>query len=273
MEHIQAQDNRHIKTTENDPPKLIEQICFIISMLLVVLTFPLSMIFCLTVLPEYERAVILRLGRLKKGGARGPGLVFILPCIDTLYRVDLRTSSYHVAPQEILTKDSVTIYVDAVIYYRMKEPLKAVIQIAAAEESTKLLSQTTLRKVTGTKMLMEMLSEKESLSIDIEHILDEITDRWGVKVERVEIKDVRLPLELQRAMAAEAEATREAKAKIVAAEGELNAARFLKEASDVMSQNPISLQLRYLQTLASISQERNSTTVFPFPIDFLQVPK
>ncbi|XP_017482119.1 PREDICTED: erythrocyte band 7 integral membrane protein-like [Rhagoletis zephyria] len=179
----------------------------------------------------------------RKGGPRGPGIFFILPCIDEYQTVDLRTVSFDVPPQEVLTKDSVTVSLDAVIYYRIQDPLRAVIQIANVEASTRLLAQTTLRNVAGTKMLMELLADKDAISQAIEKILDEATDPWGVKVELVEIKDVRLPLSLQRAMAAEAEATREAKAKIVAAEGEFNAAQTLKQASDVIGKNPIALQV------------------------------
>ncbi|KAM7348880.1 band 7 protein AGAP004871-like [Cochliomyia hominivorax] len=248
-----------------------EKMLVFLSYLLFLITFPLTIFFCLKTATVFQRVVIFRLGRLRKGGVRGPGLVFILPCIDEFVKVDLRTQSFDVHPQEILTRDSVTIQVDAVVYYSIRNPLDSVIQISNVRDSTKLLAQTTLRNVIGTTNLMELLTAKGTLSKKIENILDEATDPWGVKVERVEIKDVRLPVSMQRAMAAEAEAIREAKAKIVAAEGELNASKALKEASDVMSTNPITLQLRYLQTLATISSEKNSTIVFPFPIDLMSV--
>ncbi|XP_075156285.1 stomatin-like isoform X2 [Haematobia irritans] len=216
-----------------------EKFLVFLSYILLLVTFPFSIWFCLETVAHYQRIVIFRLGRLRKNGVRGPGLVVVLPCVDEYVKVDLRTQSFDVHPQEVLTRDSVTIQVDAVVYYSIRNPLDAVIQIRNAHESTKLLAQTTLRNVVGTKNLMELLAAKESLSRTIGGILDEATDQWGVKVERVEIKDVRLPIAMQRAMAAEAEALREAKAKIVAAEGELSASKALKEASDVMSTNPI----------------------------------
>ncbi|KAF5273267.1 hypothetical protein FQR65_LT04689 [Abscondita terminalis] len=230
---------------------------------------PLSLFFCFKVVQEYERAVIFRLGRLKKGKAQGPGIFFILPCIDSYANVDLRTVSLSVPAQEILTKDSVTVTVDAVVYCRVENPLQAIVKVSDYSQSTELLSMTTLRNILGTKSLMEVLSDRESISHTMQTILDKATDDWGVKVERVEIKDVSLPVQLQRAMAAEAEASREARAKVIAAEGEMKASRTLKEASDVMSENPAALQLRYLQTLNTISAEKNSTIVFPLPMDIL----
>merc|ERR1719490_480278 len=215
---------------------------------------------------EYERAVIFRLGRVKRGGAVGPGLFFIVPCMDQIMVTDLRTVSFDVPPQEILTKDSVTVAVDAVVYYRISSPLSAVCNVADFAKSTKLLASTTLRTVLGTKNLAEILSDRETIAT---HLLDPATDPWGVKVERVEVKDVRLPQNLQRAMAAEAEATREARAKVIAAEGEQKASRALKEASDIISESPAALQLRYLQTLSNISAEKNSTIIFPLPIELL----
>jgi len=241
----------------------------IFSLLMFICTFPLSLFFTLKIVQEYERAVIFRVGRLVKGGARGPGIFFILPCIDNYLKVDLRVVSFDVPPQEILTRDSVTITVDAVAYFRISNPISSVCNIEDAQRSTKLLAATTLRNELGTKNLSEVLLERDTISHSIQQILDAATDPWGVKVERVEIKDVRLPQMLQRAMAAEAEASREAKAKVIAAEGEMNAARALKEASDVISESPQALQLRYLQTLQTISAEKNSTIIFPLPIDML----
>ncbi|KXJ19713.1 Mechanosensory protein 2 [Exaiptasia diaphana] len=235
-----------------------------------------------SIVQEYERAVIFRLGRLLPGGAKGPGIFFILPCIDTYRKVDLRVVSFDVPPQEILTKDSVTVAVDAVVYFRIYNATISITNVADANRSTRLLAQTTLRNVLGTKSLSEILSERDNIS----HImqasqfscfmrtkkttsLDEATDPWGVKVERVEVKDVRLPQQLQRAMAAEAEATREARAKVIAADGEMNASRSLKEAADIIAENPQAIQLRYLQTLTTISAEKSSTILFPLPINFL----
>jgi len=239
----------------------------VISILLMVCTFPISMFFCIKVIQEYERAVIFRLGRVKKGGAVGPGLFFIIPCIDQCNIVDLRTVSFDVPPQEILTKDSVTVSVDAVVYYNIRAPMAAVCNVENYSKSTKLLSATTLRNILGTKTLSELLADRENIASDLKAMIDTATDPWGIDIERVEVKDVRLPQNLQRAMAAEAEATREARAKVIGAEGEQKASKALKEASDIISSSPAALQLRYLQTLATISSEKNSTIVFPIPIE------
>ncbi|XP_068901089.1 band 7 protein AGAP004871-like isoform X3 [Tenebrio molitor] len=239
------------------------------SIILLILTLPFSLFWCFKVVQEYERAVIFRLGRLRTGGARGPGIFFILPCVDSYCKVDLRTVSFDVPPQEALTKDSVTVTVDAVVYYRIQDPLNAVTKVTNYSNSTRLLAMTTLRNILGTRNLAEVLSDREAISHAMQTSLDVATDPWGVKVERVEIKDVSLPQQLQRAMAAEAEASREARAKVIAAEGEMKASRALKEAADVISEAPGALQLRYLQTLNNISAEKNSTIIFPLPIDMI----
>ncbi|RMX37173.1 hypothetical protein pdam_00010691 [Pocillopora damicornis] len=241
----------------------------VLSFLIFICTLPFSLCFTLKIVQEYERAVMFRLGRLLPGGAKGPGLFFILPCIDSYQKVDLRTVSFDVPPQEILTKDSVTVAVDAVVYFRISDPTMSVTNVEKADQSTRLLAQTTLRNFLGTKNLSEILADREEISHAMQTSLDSATDPWGVKVERVEVKDVRLPQQLQRAMAAEAEATRDARAKVIAAEGEQNASRALKEAADIISESPSALQLRYLQTLTSISAEKNSTIIFPLPVDFL----
>lgn len=214
--------------------------------------------------------MIFRLGRIVKGGARGPGIFFVIPCIDTYTKVDLRTVSFDVPPQEILSKDSVTVAVDAVVYYRISNATIAITNVADYGRSTRLLAATTLRNVLGTKNLSEILSEREAISHTMQSSLDEATDPWGVKVERVEVKDVRLPVQMQRAMAAEAEAARDARAKVIAAEGEQKASRALKEAADVISESPSALQLRYLQTLSTIAAEKNSTIVFPIPMELFR---
>ena len=247
----------------------ISTLIFIFSAILIVFTFPFSLFFCIKIVQEYERAVIFRLGQVKRGGPVGPGLFFIIPCMDQIMYTDLRTMSFDVPPQEILTKDSVTVAVDAVVYYRISSPLSAVCNVANFAKSTKLLAATTLRRVLGTKSLAEILSDRESIASHLLELLDTATDPWGVKVERVEVKDVSLPKNLQRAMAAEAEAHREARAKVIAAEGEQKASRALKEASDIISESPAALQLRYLQTLSTISAEKNSTIIFPLPIELL----
>jgi len=245
-------------------------ILWILSIILIAITFPFSLCLCIKVVQEYERAVIFRLGRLLSGGAKGPGLFFIIPCMDSYTKVDLRTVSFDVPPQEVLTRDSVTVAVDAVVYYRVQNATMSITNVEDSNRSTRLLAATTLRNVLGTKNLSEILSDRENISHVMQVALDEATDPWGVKVERVEVKDVRLPVQLQRAMAAEAEAAREARAKVIAAEGEQKASRALKEAADVMVQSPAALQLRYLQTLNTISAEKNSTIIFPLPIDMLQ---
>ncbi|KAG4070627.1 hypothetical protein HA402_013547 [Bradysia odoriphaga] len=245
------------------------RILIVLSWVLVVITMPLSLFVCFKVVQEYERAVIFRLGRLVAGGAKGPGIFFILPCIDAYARVDLRTRTYDVPPQEVLTKDSVTVSVDAVVYYRVSNATVSIANVENAHHSTRLLAQTTLRNTMGTRHLHEILSERMTISGTMQHQLDEVTEAWGIKVERVEIKDVRLPVQLQRAMAAEAEAAREARAKVIAAEGEQKASRALREASEVIGDSPAALQLRYLQTLNTISAEKNSTIVFPLPIDMI----
>ncbi|XP_022044907.2 stomatin (EPB72)-like 3a [Acanthochromis polyacanthus] len=242
----------------------------IVSFIFAILTCPLTIFLCVKIVKEYERAVIFRLGRIADRKPKGPGLFMILPCTDTFVKVDLRTVSFDIPPQEILTKDSVTVSVDGVVYFRIYCPISAVTKVSNAHSSTRLLAQTTLRNVLGTKNLAELLSDREGISVSMQESLDEATDPWGIKVERVEIKDVKLPQQMQRAMAAEAEASREARAKIIAAEGEMKASRALKEASVVMAEAPSALQLRYLQTLNSIAAEKNSTIIFPLPIDMLQ---
>ncbi|XP_067848353.1 stomatin-like [Heptranchias perlo] len=242
-------------------------ILIVISFIFVLATFPLSIWLCIKIVKEYERAVIFRLGRILRGGAKGPGIFWIIPCTDTFCLVDLRTVSFSVPPQEVLTKDSVTIMVDAIVYYRILDPVTSVISVINVASVTHLLAQTTLRNILGTKSLSEILTDREEMAEHMEQLLYDASKGWGIKVERVELKDVKLPFALQRAMAAEAEATREARAKVTAAEGEMNASRALKEAATVMSESPFALQLRYLQTLTDIASERNSTIIFPLPID------
>jgi erythrocyte band 7 integral membrane protein len=240
-----------------------------LSYLLSVVFFPVALCTNIKIVQEYERAVIFRLGRLLPGGAKGPGLFFILPCIDTYRQVDLRVISFQVPPQEILTKDSVTVDVDAVVYYRIRDATASIINVENCSISTQLLAQTTLRNILGTKTLAELLADREHIADLLEKCLLEATTHWGVSVERVEIKDVRIPKSLQRALAAEAEAQREAKAKVIAAQGEQEASKALREAAVMLSENPAAIQLRYLQTLSTISAEHNSTVIFPFPIDLM----
>ncbi|XP_037389830.1 stomatin [Pygocentrus nattereri] len=239
-----------------------------LSFLLILATFPVSIWSCMKIVKEYERAVIFRLGRLL-GGAKGPGIFWILPCVDTFRKVDLRTVSFNIPPQEVLTKDSVTIMVDGVVYYRVFNPTVSITKVEDANLATQMLAQTTLRNMLGTKSLADILRDREEMAEQMEEVIYSASKNWGIKVERVELKDVKLPHTLQRAMAAEAEATREARAKVIAAEGEMKASCALKEAANVMSESPAALQLRYLQTLGEIATERNSTVVFPIPMDLI----
>lgn len=247
-----------------------EYIFKILSLIMLVIFFPFSLFFCLNVVAQYERAVIFRLGRLQTKGPKGPGLVFIIPCLDSIRKIDLRTFTFNIPTQEVLTKDSVTVAVDAVVYYRICNPVMSIVNVENANRSTKLLAQTTLRTVLGTVDLFQLLTGRDKIAHNMQGCLDSATEIWGVKVERVDIKDVRLPIQLQRAMAAEAEASREAKAKVIAAEGEQKASIAYKAAAIELAENPISLQLRYLQTLSSISDEKNSTIIFPLPINLLR---
>jgi len=265
---VPIEDDGHVHQEPHET-SCCEWMLMILSGFIIFLTWPIALCLCVKIVAEYERAIIFRLGRALPG-ARGPGLFFIFPCLDNLIKVDLRTVSFDVPPQEILTKDSVTIAVDAVVYYKINNPWISICNVEDASKSTKLLAQTTLRNFLGTKTLTEILTEREIISQLMQNFLDEGTDPWGVKVERTEIKDVRLPVQLQRAMATEAEAAREARAKVIAAEGEMNASRALKEASDVLSESSSAIQLRYLQTLTTISAEKNSTIIFPLPIDMLK---
>uniref|UniRef100_H3CI52 Stomatin n=1 Tax=Tetraodon nigroviridis TaxID=99883 RepID=H3CI52_TETNG len=245
-------------------------ILVLLSLLFTLITLPISIWMCIKVVREYERAVVFRLGRVLRGGAKGPGLFFILPCTDTISKVDIRTVTFNIPPQEVLTKDSVTISVDAVVYYWVHNAVLAVANITDADAATQLLAQTTLRNVLGTKNLSEIMSDREEIACSMQCSLDEATDGWGIKVERVEIKDVKLPLQLQRSMAAEAEAIREAKAKVIAAEGEIKASQALKEASLVIAQSPSALQLRYLQTLDAIAAKKNCTIAITVPFEIAE---
>ncbi|KAI1724474.1 SPFH domain / band 7 family domain-containing protein [Ditylenchus destructor] len=253
-----------------DEDKVLSQILHILSVILVVLTFPFCIPFCVRVCKEYERSVVFRLGRLIKRGTKGPGVYFIMPCIDTYKVVDLRVLSFDVPPQEILSRDSVTVSVEAVVYFRISNPVISVTNVNDAQFSTKLLAQTTLRNVLGTKTLSEILMERDNISNITEKVLDDGTDPWGVKVQRVEIKDIRLPHQLMRSMAAEAEAARDAGARVIAADGERNASRSLVMAADVIRQNKVALHLRYLQTMAHIAAEHNQTIVIPLPMDLVR---
>ncbi len=220
------------------------------------------------ILREYERGVIFRLGRLI--AQKGPGLILLIPFIDQMVRIDLRTVTLNVPPQEIITKDNVTVRVTAVAYFRVIDPNKAITEVENFLLATSQISQTTLRSVLGKAELDALLAERERLNTDLQRIIDEQTEPWGVKVSTVEVKDVELPAEMQRAIARQAEAERERRAKIIAADGEFQASEKLSQAANIMSENPATLQLRYLQTLVEIGVNNSTTVVFPLPIDLLK---
>ncbi|HUG44117.1 MAG TPA: slipin family protein [Acidobacteriota bacterium] len=220
----------------------------------------------ITILSEYERGVIFRLGRLLPE-AKGPGLIFVFRPIDRIERVDLRTVTMDVPAQDVITKDNVTVKVNAIVYFRVTDANRAIVSVENYLFATSQLSQTTLRSVLGQVELDELLSQREKLNEKLQSILDESTDAWGIKVSLVEIKTVDLPSEMQRAMAKQAEAERERRAKVIHAEGEFQAAERLREAASVLAREPIAIQLRYLSTLSEIGIEQNSTIIFPIPID------
>jgi regulator of protease activity HflC (stomatin/prohibitin superfamily) len=220
------------------------------------------------ILKEYERGVIFRLGRLV--AARGPGIIYVIPLIERMRRVELRTVTMEVPPQDVITKDNVSVKVSAVLYFRVIDPNRAVVDVADFLYATSQLAQTTLRSVCGQAELDELLAERDKINTHIQDILDTQTDPWGIKVVTVEVKHIDLPQEMQRAIARQAEAERERRAKVINAEGEFQAAQKLADASAVIGQHPMALQLRFLQTLTEVASENNSTTVFPLPIDLLK---
>ena len=221
------------------------------------------------VVQEYERGVIFRLGRVLEG-AKGPGLFFIIPIIDRMVKVNLQIVTLNVPPQDVITKDNVTVRVDAVCYFQVFQPVKAIVEIQNYIFATSQISQTTLRAVLSKCDLDTILTERDRLNSDLQRIVDELTEPWGVKVALVEIKDVDLPQEMQRAMAKQAEAERERRAKIINAEGEFQASERLAQAAEVIARHPIAYQLRYLQTITDVSAEKNSTLVIPIPIELLK---
>ncbi|NOT35707.1 MAG: slipin family protein [Candidatus Eisenbacteria bacterium] len=240
-----------------------------LGLLVFVVVFGLIILFnSVRVVREYERLVVFRLGRLS--GVRGPGLILLFPIVDRAVKVGLRTVAMDVPSQDIITKDNVSVKVNAVIYFRVIDASQAIVQVENYLYATSQIAQTTLRSILGQQELDELLSERERLNQALQQVIDRQTEPWGVKVSTVEVKNVDLPQEMQRAMARQAEAERERRAKVINAEGEYQAAARLSEAAAVMSREPAALQLRYLQTLAEIATENNSTTIFPVPIDFLR---
>src|SRR4030095_4352466 len=223
------------------------------------------------ILREYERGVIFRLGRLiGNGGIKGPGLILLIPVIDKMVKVSLRTVVLDVPPQDVITQDNVSIKVNAVVYFRVIEPQKAIVQVENFLAATSQISQTTLRSVLGQSELDDLLSQREKINHKLQQIIDSNTDPWGVKVSNVEVKQIDLPQEMQRAMAKQAEAERERRSKLIAAEGEFQASQRLADAAKILADQPSALTLRYLQTLREIATENNSTTIFPVPIDLLK---
>ncbi len=239
-----------------------------LSLLTVALFVILLLSSAIRILKEYERGVIFRLGRLI--GAKGPGIFLIIPIVDKIVKVSLRTVVMDVPPQDIITRDNVSVKVNAVIYFRVLDPNKAIVEVEDYLYATSQLAQTTLRSILGRAELDELLASREKINADLQQILDTHTDPWGIKVSQVEIKHVDLPQEMQRAMAKQAEAERERRAKVINAEGEFQASAKLLEAGKVLTKEPITLQLRYLQTLREVATENNSTIIFPLPLDLVK---
>ncbi len=239
----------------------------ITAIVILVIVF-LIIISGLKILYEYERGVIFRLGRIT--GVRGPGFIIVIPFLEKMVRVSLRLVTMDVPPQDVITKDNVSVKVNAVVYFRVVEPSRAILQVENYLYATSQLAQTTLRSTLGQVELDELLSEREKLNVKLQEILDKQTDAWGIKVTMVEVKYVDLPQEMQRAMAKQAEAERERRAKVISAEGEFQASTKIAEASEILAANPVSLQLRFLQTINDVSSEKASTIILPLPIDMLK---
>jgi regulator of protease activity HflC (stomatin/prohibitin superfamily) len=234
---------------------------------IIILLVLMFLFMAIKILNEYERGVIFRLGRIIDH--KGPGIIILIPVIDRMVRVSLRTVAMDVPPQDVITRDNVSVKVSAVIYFRVMDPTKAVIEVENYLYATSQLAQTTLRSVCGQSELDELLAERDKINLQIQEILDSHTEPWGVKVSMVEVKQIDLPQEMQRAIARQAEAERERRAKVINAEGEFQAAARLAEAAEIIAKEPTALQLRFLQTLVEVSAEKNSTTIFPVPIDLL----
>ncbi|WP_026897353.1 slipin family protein [Daejeonella oryzae] len=222
------------------------------------------------ILNEYERGVVFRLGRVLEGGVKGPGIILLIPFIDRMVKVSLRTVVMDVPPQDVITSDNVSIKVNAVIYFRVIQPQKAIIEVENYLMATSQFSQTTLRSVLGQSELDDLLSQREKINHKLQQIIDTNTEPWGIKVSTVEVKQIDLPQEMQRAMAKQAEAERERRSKVISAEGEFQASQRLADAAKILAEQPSALTLRYLQTLREIATENNSTTIFPVPIDFMK---
>ena len=243
---------------------------FALELVLIVVFSIIILANSIRILREYERGVVFRLGRLAGGGARGPGLILLVPIIDRMVKVSLRTVVMDVPPQDVITQDNVSIKVNAVVYFRVIAPQRAIVEVENFLFATSQISQTTLRSVLGQSELDDLLSQREKINQKLQQIIDAHTGPWGIKVSNVEVKQIDLPQEMQRAMAKQAEAERERRSKIIAAEGEFQASKRLADAAKILSEEPSALTLRYLQTLREIATEKNSTTIFPVPIDLLK---
>ncbi|CAL8082709.1 unnamed protein product [Calicophoron daubneyi] len=263
-----------IADLEPEPHGCCGWLIIILSGLLLVMLFPILIWFSFTVIQSYERGVMLRLGKLRKYRGRPimeSGIRFVLPCVDKVTKVDMRTVSVSIPPQEVLTKDSVTVMVDAIVYMRVVDPASAILRVQDWRTSAQLAAVGVLRTVLGTYVLSQLLSDREGIDVTLKKQLDGATGPWGIKVERVEIKDVSLPQDMQRAMAAEAQAVRAANAKVIAAKGEFDSSQMLQDAAKKLSEAPAAIQLRYLQTLTTIAVEQNSTIIFPLPMELFSM--
>jgi regulator of protease activity HflC (stomatin/prohibitin superfamily) len=249
---------------------MIPSLSFLVLLILIVMIAASA----LRILNEYERGVIFRLGRVRTVGGKpqpkGPGLIFLIPIVDKLVKVSLRTVTMDVPPQDVITRDNISIKVNAVIYFRVMDPIRAIIEIENYLYGTSQLSQTTLRSVCGQVELDDILYQRDKINLQLQEILDKHTDPWGVKVTAVEVKGIDLPEEMRRAMAKQAEAERERRSKVIRAEGEFQAAERLKDAAVIIADHPMALTLRYLQTLTEVASDKNSTTIFPIPIDLIK---
>ncbi|XP_075970793.1 stomatin-4-like isoform X1 [Anticarsia gemmatalis] len=252
--------------TGQEKSNCIEKFFVLLSYIIVVLSFPLSLLTIFVLVRQFERVVILRNGKLRSNKVYGPGLIFYLPCVDSVKFTDLRIMCYDVRPQEALTKDSLTVSVDAVVYYKISDPIWAIIKVADYKQATQYIAATTLRNALGTRKLAEILVDRSAVSIQVFEHMSKLTNDWGVKVLRVEIKDIRLPLQLQKAMAAEAESSRMANAKIIVANAEIECAKNLLTATNMLVENPWGLQLRYMEGLQAIAGDNTHTIIIPFSV-------
>ncbi|XP_048353773.1 podocin [Sphaerodactylus townsendi] len=248
-----------------------EWVLVLLSLLAILITFPVSIWFCMQIVREYERAILFRFGRLLRGRPRGPGLFFFLPCLDTYHKIDLRLRTLEIPFYEVITKDMASLEVDTVCYYRMENAMLLVTTLANLSSTVQLLVQTTAKRSLANRSFTEILMERKTISQEVKVAVDAVTCQWGIKVERTEIKDIRLPAELQQSLAVKAEAQRQAKVKVIAAEGERAASESLKRAAEILSTTPAAIQLRYLQALQALSVDKPPAFVLPLPFDLMNL--